>query len=152
MFEEVAAGIIGQGVLYTLLVVVGLILLDTALGVLKAVKGGSFDTRLLADYLKTGVLPYVGGLVILGVGALYVQPEIMGAIFAVSAITAITKYATDIYDKARILFGVKLETECSICGEPMPYSLESFEGEPVCDRCFAGGVAEEEAEEGDPGE
>lgn len=147
MFEEIAAGIIGQGVVYTLLVVVGLIVIDTIFGVLKAIASRSFDARLLADYLKTGVLPYIGGLAILGAGALYVQPEVMGAVFAASAIAAIVKFGTDIYDKAVGMFGAKLEAECATCGEAIPYNLESFEGEPVCDRCFAGGVAEEEADD-----
>lgn len=135
MFEEIAAGIIGQGVIYTLLVVIGLIVIDTVFGVLKAIASRSFDARLLADYLKTSILPYIGGLAILGAGALYVQPEVMGAVFAASAIAAIVKFGTDIYDKAVGMFGAKLETECATCGEPMPYGMEYFAGEPICDKC-----------------
>ncbi len=135
MFEEIAATIIGQGVVYTLLVVTGLIVIDTLLGVIKAVAGGSFDIRLLADYLKTGVLPYVGALAILGAGALYVQPELLGAIFAASALATILKFAADIYDKAATMTGANLITECAVCGEAMPYDMENFIGEPVCDRC-----------------
>lgn len=137
MFEEIAATIIGQGVVYTLLVVTGLIVIDTLLGVIKAVAGGSFDIRLLADYLKTGVLPYVGALAILGAGALYVQPELLGAIFAASALATILKFAADIYDKAATMTGANLITECAVCGEAMPYDMENFIGEPICDRCRA---------------
>ena len=135
MFEEIAATIIGQGVVYTLLVVTGLIVIDTLMGVIKAVAGGSFDIRLLADYLKTGVLPYVGALAILGAGALYVQPELLGAIFAASALATILKFAADIYDKAATMTGANLITECAVCGEAMPYDMENFIGEPICDRC-----------------
>lgn len=135
MFEEIAATIIGQGVVYTLLVVMGLIIVDTLLGVVKAVSSGSFDVRLLADYLKTGVLPYVGALVILGAGALYVQPELLGTVFAASALATILKFAADIYDKAATMTGANLITECAVCGEAMPYDMENFIGEPICDRC-----------------
>ncbi len=135
MFEEIAATIIGQGVVYALLVVMGLIVVDTLLGVVKAVSSGSFDVRLLADYLKTGVLPYVGALVILGAGALYVQPELLGAIFAASAIAAIVKFITDIIDKSKAMTGAGLEAECSTCGEAMAYNMSNFEGEPICESC-----------------
>ena len=144
MFQEIAAGIIGQGVIYALLVIVGLIVIDTLMGVIKAVSGGSFDIRLLADYLKTGVLPYFGSLVLLGIGALYVQPELFGAIFAASALATIAKFGTDIIDKTKTMTGAKLTIECATCGEPMPYSMESFMGEPVCESC--------RTKEGGPGE
>ena len=147
MFEEIAATIIGQGVLYALQVIIGLIIADTLLGIIKAYSSKSFDVALLPDYLRTSILPYVGALVILGACALYVQPELFGGIFAASAVAVIVKFVTDIVNKIKAMTGVKFETECSICGESMPYSLESFEGEPVCDRCFAGGVAEEEADD-----
>lgn len=135
MFEEIAAGIIGQGVVYTLLVVIGLIVADTLLGIIKAFASNSFDVRLLADYLRTSILPYVGALIILGAGALYVQPEMFGAIFAASALAAILKCIADIYDKAVSMTGAKLTTECATCGEPMPYNMEYFAGEPICESC-----------------
>lgn len=144
MFEEIAATIIGQGVVYTLLVIVGLIVIDTLMGIVKAISNGSFDVRLLADYLKTGVLPYVGALVILGAGALYVQPELLGAVFAASALATIAKFGTDIIDKTKTMTGAKLTIECATCGEPMPYSMESFMGEPICESC--------RTKEGGPGE
>lgn len=144
MFEEIAAGIIGQGVVYTLLVVLGLILADTLMGVIKAFAGKSFDVRLLADYLRTSILPYIGALGILGAGALYVQPELFGGIFAASALATILKFITEIVDKAKGMTGAKLTTECAVCGDPMPYSMESFMGEPICDRC--------RTKEGEPGE
>lgn len=143
MFEEIAAGIIGQGVVYTLLVVLGLIVADTLMGSVKALASKSFDIRLLADYLRTSILPYVGALIILGAGALYVQQELFGAIFAASALATILKFIADIVDKARAMTGAKLTTECAVCGEPMPYSMESFMGEPMCDRCREEGGAGE---------
>lgn len=135
MFEEIAAGIIGQGVVYTLLVVMGLIIVDTLLGVVKAIAEGTFDVRLLADYLKTGILPYIGALVILAIGALYVQPEFFGAVFAASAAAVIAKFGTDVIDKSKSLTGAKLATECAVCGDPMPFSMDAIQGEPMCKNC-----------------
>ena len=72
---------------------------------------------------------------ILCAGALYVQPELLGAVFAASAIAAIIKFVTDIIDKSKNMTGAKLRTECAVCGEAMPYTVESFMGEPICDKC-----------------
>ena len=144
MFEEIAAGIIGQGVIYTLLVIIGLIVVDTLMGIIKAFASKSFDVRLLPDYLRTSVLPYIGALIILGIGALYVQPELFGGIFAASALATIAKFGTDIIDKTKTMTGAKLTIECATCGEPMAYSMDNFMGEPICDKC--------RAKEGGPGE
>ena len=144
MFEEIAAGIIGRGVIYTLLVVLGLIVIDTLLGVLKAFASKSFDVALLPDYLRTSVLPYIGSLVLLGIGALYVQPEIFGAIFVASALATMGKFGKEIYSKSTSMTGAKLTTECATCGEPMFYSMDSFIGEPICEKCRAEGDGDSE--------
>lgn len=135
MFEEIMVGIVAKGVGYAFMVLAGIIMVDMSLGVFKSIKEGNFDIHRLPDYLKTNVLPYLGGLGVLALGALCVQPEFFTALFTPSAIFVGIKYGKEIGEKLSVLFGIKLTTECACCGEEMPYSMSNYEGDPECDKC-----------------
>lgn len=52
-------------VLTTLGTALGLVLLDLLLGIILSIKQGNFDVRKLPQFLTSGVLPYVGSLMML---------------------------------------------------------------------------------------
>lgn len=62
---------------------------------------------MLPQFLFTGVLPYVGGLLILAALAKYIGPAFSGMFYTVAAFTA-GKYSKDVWDKLRLLFGVEV--------------------------------------------
>ena len=51
-------------VLTTLGSTLGLVLLDLLLGIILSIKQGNFDVRKLPQFLTSGVLPYVGSLLV----------------------------------------------------------------------------------------
>ncbi|KUO71301.1 MAG: hypothetical protein APF81_01705 [Desulfosporosinus sp. BRH_c37] len=91
-------------VLTTLGSTLGLVLLDLLLGIILSIKQGNFDVRKLPQFLTSGVLPYVGSLLVfvLFAGSL---PAIT-AIFYTSAATVVAKFLVDIKDK---LIGLNLD-------------------------------------------
>jgi len=106
---------LADGVLYSLIVVVVAIVIDTLLGAIKAAKDDydSFDFRKLPKFLATGILPYVGGLSILALAAEFVGDVFIGLFYpAAAAVTA--KYVAEIKDKLVGIFGVELITDGGI--------------------------------------
>lgn len=97
----------GVGVGYTLLVVASAIILDTILGILHSIGAKEFDPRKLPQFFLTGVLPFIGGLFLLAVLAYFFDVP-FGGMFYAAAATIVAKYITDIWDKLKLLFGVKL--------------------------------------------
>ncbi len=94
-----------------LLVIILLIIVDAVLGAINAITAGEFDFTKLPKFLATNVLPYVGGILIIGLAAgLVPEPfnEIFGGIFYGSAFAVSLKYVLDIYSKISGLFGVDL--------------------------------------------
>lgn len=99
-------------VLYAFVVVTGAIILDTALGVVKAIvkKDEGFDFRKLPLFLANGILPYVGGLGLLAAAAQLIRAEFEVLFFAAAAaVTA--KYLTEIKDKIMGLFNTEVTTK-----------------------------------------
>ena len=91
------------GVGWTLLVVTAAIALDTVLGILLGIKTKTFDVALLPQFLFTGVLPFLGGLVILAVLAFYIVVPFAGMFYASAAAVA-AKYLADLWEKLKLLF------------------------------------------------
>lgn len=87
----------------TLLGVLTLILVDTLLGIMLSLKQGRFNLRKLPQFLSTNVLPYIGGLLVLGLAA--GSNAQLAAVFYAAAATAGTKYFIEIKDKVILLFG-----------------------------------------------
>lgn len=84
-------------ILYTLLAALSVVLIDTLLGIVKAIAAGNFDLRYLPRFLQTTLLPYVGSLLILAVFAVLVA-EIKALLMA-SATFVIAKFLAEIKDK-----------------------------------------------------
>lgn len=97
------ARFIAPKVMSTLLGVLALILVDTFMGILLSLRQAQFNFRKLPQFLKTNVLPYVGGLFVLGVAA--AGSAELGTIFYAAAATTGAKYLMEIKDKVVILFG-----------------------------------------------
>jgi len=91
-----------------LLVVIALIALDTVLGWLKALVKKEWAWEKVANYLVTAVLPFIGGLLALGV-LVMLQPEIKPVFYASCAAVA-AKLTRDIVAKIAG-FGVPVEKE-----------------------------------------
>lgn len=93
---------LSQEVIATVLAVLGLILVDALLGVVLAISKNQFDVQKFPQFLKTNVLPYVGGLLILAMAA--GNPQ-MKALFLASAAATAIKFIAEIKDKVVALFG-----------------------------------------------
>lgn len=84
-------------IVYTLLAVLGVILIDTLLGIVRALAKGEFDVRLLPNFLRANVFPYVGSLLILAVFAVFIAE--IKALLMVAAGFVIPKFLAEIKDK-----------------------------------------------------
>jgi len=93
---------ISSDVIATLLAVLGIILVDTLLGVVLAISKGQFDIRKFPQFIKTNVLPFMGGLIILTLAAGNTE---LKAIFFASAAATVAKFLADLKDKIVALFG-----------------------------------------------
>lgn len=89
--------LIDSKVLTTLGTALGLVLIDLLLGIFLSMKQGNFDVRKLPQFLTSGVLPYVGSLLML---ALFVGSiPAIAAVFYSSAASVVAKFMVDIKDK-----------------------------------------------------
>ena len=93
------------GVWWSFLVAVVAIALDTVMGILVSLYKKEFDPRLLPQFLITGVLPFIGGLLVLAILAYYIEVPFVGMFYASAAAIA-GKYSIDVWDKLKLLFGI----------------------------------------------
>lgn len=95
-----------------LLVIILLIVVDALLGAINSIKTGEFSFAKLPQFLAVNVLPYVGGILIVGLVA-GVLPEPFNDIFSVifygSAAAVSLKYVLEVYAKLSNLFGIDLK-------------------------------------------
>jgi len=98
-----------EGIIYTFIVVVAAIVLDVIFGAIKAAKDDfdAFDFRLLPKFLATGILPYVGSLLVLALAAEFIGDP-FAALFYAAAATVLAKYVTEIKDKLAWIFGIAI--------------------------------------------
>ncbi|MEW6016509.1 MAG: hypothetical protein AB1760_00380 [Pseudomonadota bacterium] len=94
-------------ILNTLFSVLVLVVADVLLGVIGAASKGEFDVRKLPQFLQTGVLQFVGSLVVLALLA-PVSPVLKG-LFVASAAAVDAKFVANIKDKLVALVGYKPE-------------------------------------------
>ena len=102
---------INMEIVWTLVGLVGLLLLDTILGASVALKRGDFSWSELARTLKSNMLPYIVSLGALGGLASYSRAgpaEAMTAFFATFAGLYTLKLVSDIAAKVKELFGVEV--------------------------------------------
>lgn len=95
-----------DSIAWALLIVVVAIVLDTLLGLIKAIKGGDFDFKLLPKFLATGILPFVGALAILATAAEFIGAPYM-ELFYIAAAAVLAKYILEIRDKILTIFELK---------------------------------------------
>ena len=89
----------------TFLTLVGLICLDTVLGMILAIVKGTWKWNQVGHFLETSVLPYVTGLLGLAFLAL-LQPSML-PVFYSSATAAAVKFVADIVSKINS-FGIQV--------------------------------------------
>ncbi|MHB8928853.1 MAG: hypothetical protein ACYC9Q_14625 [Bacillota bacterium] len=99
MFDPVA--------LNTLLTVLILVGLNVLLGVVLAIKAGTFDVRQLPRFLQTDVLPILVPLLLLAAASI-VYPDLK-TVFVAAAAFVVAKYLAEVKDKVTELLGVKFE-------------------------------------------
>ncbi len=95
-----------------LLVIILLITVDALLGAINALMAGEFTFGKLPQFLAVNVLPYVGGILIVGLTAgLLPEPfnEIFAVIFYGSAAAVSLKYVLEVYGKLSKLFGIDVK-------------------------------------------
>jgi len=89
-----------------LLIIIIAIALDTVLGIMQALKEGTFDWSKLAKFFKTGVLPYVGGTLVLALAAYLAGVYFMPLFYGFGTLI-VAKYAGEIVIKIKAIIGVK---------------------------------------------
>lgn len=94
------------GILYSMLIVAAVIAADTLFGILVGVRNREFDFRILPQFLITGVLPFLGGLIVLALLANYIVA--FDGLFYTAAAFVVAKYVGDLLEKFKLLFGPKL--------------------------------------------
>lgn len=85
--------------LITLVVLIGV---DFLMGVILALKSGTFDIKKIADFLNTSVLGMVGGYYLVGLAAV-VHPDVMQPIVIASWVAIDAALIGMIVDKAQKL-------------------------------------------------
>lgn len=103
------------GVIASMIIAAAVIALDTVLGILLGIKDKTFDAALLPRFLFTGILPFVGGLIILAVLANYIATP-FAEMFYVSAAAIAAKYIADVWEKLKLLFSASPVTPEEISG------------------------------------
>jgi len=94
------------GILYSMLIVAATIAADTLFGILVGIRNKEFDFRILPQFLITGVLPFLGGLIVLAALAHFIVA--FEGLFYTAAAFVVAKYVGDLVEKCRLLFGPKL--------------------------------------------
>jgi len=90
-------------ILSSLIVSLCSILLDFVMGVLISIKEKTFDASKLPQFIATNVFPYVGGLTIVAVLAIYV-PD-LNYLFYTGVALVIVKFSKEaLLDKLKTLF------------------------------------------------
>lgn len=94
----------------SLLVVIGLIFLDTVLGALDALFKGEFSFQKLGQFVRSSVAPYVVGLLALAVLAVLPtgQQQALAAAYYAAVAASVAKFIADILAKIKS-FGVPVE-------------------------------------------
>ena len=88
--------------------VLALIMGNFLLGVIISIKVGDFDIQKLPQFLRTGILYYVGSLLVLAGTACLAgnYSTIIWSIFAAAAVAVASKYIAEIKEKVLQIFGV----------------------------------------------
>lgn len=94
---------INMAIITAFLVALATISLDTILGILVSFKAGTFDVGKLPQFIRTNILPYIGGLIILALLANYVN-ELEYYFYTGVGLVAIKFSKEAILDKLRSLF------------------------------------------------
>jgi len=117
-FVSLLGSFMGPKVLAALAGVLALILLDFVLGVLIAMKEGTFDVRKLPQFLESSFIPYAGGLLILALFS-NVDPT-LSVLFLTIAAAVYVKFLADIKDKVAQLFSeFNVQTQAQIDPKPI---------------------------------
>ena len=90
-------------ILNSLIISLVLILTDALMGIFLSIKGKTFDIRVMPQFLKTNLLPYIGGLLIIGIGANYIS-ELMPVFLTCVSLVSIKFGIEIIKDKVIKLF------------------------------------------------
>lgn len=91
------------GIWWSLVIVAGIIAADTIFGILLGLRAHEFDFRLLPQFLASGVLPYLGGMLVLAFLAHYIAVPFAGMFFTAAAFI-VGKYFYDLVEKFKRLF------------------------------------------------
>ena len=101
-FQTTLGLVVDTKVLATLGTVLGLILADFVFGVFVSLRNGDFSLSKLPQFVKTSLIPYIGGLLAL---ALFANANAeLSALFFTIAATITVKFLADITAKVTQLF------------------------------------------------
>lgn len=94
-------------IVHTLITILMLIFIKTALTWIIAIKLEEFDIREAPRFLITNVTPYVAGLIILALPSLWI-PQVKVLYYTVVA-TVGAKYLAEITDRINVLFDTSID-------------------------------------------
>ncbi len=100
--------VLPQVVYLAFIIVAAAIIMDTVLGIIKAVVDPqqTFLVTKLPAFLASGILPYVGALGIVALGAHFIG-EPYAALFYAAAAATLVKYLADIKNKLAAILSAK---------------------------------------------
>ena len=129
-FQTILGSVVDTKVLATLGTVLGLILADFVFGVLVSLKNNDFSFSKLPQFVKTSLIPYIGGLLAL---ALFSNANAeLGALFFTIAATITVKFLADITTKVKQLFsGIESQIQSSINVTSVGQSQAALTGEDI---------------------
>lgn len=96
----------GLGLGVVLMIIMIVIAVDTILGIMQSLKEDKFDWGKLVKFFKTGVIPYVGGILLLAIAAYLADLYFMPVFYLVGTVI-VAKYGGEIIFKVQILFGIE---------------------------------------------
>lgn len=112
ILQTMLGAFMGPKVIITLGTIIGMVLGDTILGILVAIKIRQFTFSKLAQFVQTSLVPYVGGLLVL---ALFSNSNTeLGALFFTVAAAITAKFIADILSKVSQLFGGFIQIQSPI--------------------------------------
>lgn len=95
--------ILSNPILNSLMISLITILIDTVLGIMVSLKNKEFDVSKLPQFIATNLFPYIGGLVVIGIGAYYIS-SLEYLFYAGNALVIIKFSKEALIDKLKILF------------------------------------------------
>ena len=106
--------ILPTSIFSALAVAVAIIVLDTLFGVINAIKEHKFDIAKFPQFLAKNILPYCGGLFLLGLVAHFMEADWTRYVFYICTVPVVAKFVGDLIDKIKATLGVNIDVDIEV--------------------------------------